>query len=557
MRLWVILLLSSLASAQLRPFGVTAVSAPVSNILLTQIANSPFTLSAAAAAVAGATAYTGTITGGGTNTDINFMAVISGFANAVNNGTFMVTASAVGTLTVSNPNGVLETHAGTATVYQSKACNNGITGTSYACLMNSSATGGTAIVGENDADNPAGAAGVPTCSGCTFVADGNFLNGASGHMNWFHSTVLPAGATSITINSTSGHSSANVRIYTGLSGALDVISAAETTNASSSILTTAPLTTTQTDLSLGWCKEGITTAAGMSPRGVWANGTDFPQPNDGTDTFVADVQNAVLSQFMATMSATSTQSYACGVVSYKSAVTGSAPTGNSPAFWVNGAGNANSTAASVANMQTGTYGGYTWVLTGSGGQTWTTACHHALSNNVTVNGVTYTPGTDPGTTGLSYVMDTNPATAFEAFNLPATGVASFVMSGWYFTPTFQTDAQRYAPAVIGDVGGTDEVDMGVRLGLIKVESNTNSSAGQAFADGVWGAFSMKYVNGGPFLMTLYDSTGASLGQQSATATSTANALTYWLGNQAAFGGTNATNQCLSNIEFGGAYPSLP
>jgi hypothetical protein len=73
-----------------------------------------YTLSAAANASGGNTVYTGT--------NLGFLVPgnklnIAGFANANNNGTpFTVVSSTTTTVTVNNPNGVAETHAGTATL---------------------------------------------------------------------------------------------------------------------------------------------------------------------------------------------------------------------------------------------------------------------------------------------------------------------------------------------------------------------------------------------------------------------------------------------------------
>ena len=75
------------------------------------------TLSAAAAASGGSTVYTGTITGGGTNNFVGLRFVISGMSAANNSGPegFLCTANDTTTLTLSNPIGAAETHAGTAT----------------------------------------------------------------------------------------------------------------------------------------------------------------------------------------------------------------------------------------------------------------------------------------------------------------------------------------------------------------------------------------------------------------------------------------------------------
>jgi uncharacterized repeat protein (TIGR01451 family) len=73
---------------------------------LTQVAN----------AAGGVTVYTGTISGGATNTLVGTTFIVTGFANAANNGTFVATASTNTTLTLANVAGVAETHAGTASI---------------------------------------------------------------------------------------------------------------------------------------------------------------------------------------------------------------------------------------------------------------------------------------------------------------------------------------------------------------------------------------------------------------------------------------------------------
>jgi len=72
-------------------------------------------LTKAANASSGTTVYTGTITGGGANAFAGYTFTVSGFDNNANNGTFICTASTTTTLTLSNANGVLDTHSATAT----------------------------------------------------------------------------------------------------------------------------------------------------------------------------------------------------------------------------------------------------------------------------------------------------------------------------------------------------------------------------------------------------------------------------------------------------------
>lgn len=110
------------------------------------------TLTAAAAASGGSTVYTGTVTGGASSALAGFTFVIAGFVtNAVNNGTFACTASSATTLTLSNPAGIAETHAATATpqgfvtattfTYDNSGEQNLVSGTTFAQVATVSGSG--------------------------------------------------------------------------------------------------------------------------------------------------------------------------------------------------------------------------------------------------------------------------------------------------------------------------------------------------------------------------------------------------------------------------------
>lgn len=104
--------------------GTFAVSGAISNATLLTVMGvaqaalttpAAITLSAVATASGGSTVYTGTVTGGGANAFAGLQFLVAGFANPLNNGTFVATASTATTLTLSNPNGVAITAAGSAT----------------------------------------------------------------------------------------------------------------------------------------------------------------------------------------------------------------------------------------------------------------------------------------------------------------------------------------------------------------------------------------------------------------------------------------------------------
>lgn len=82
----------------------------------TPVPGTAFVLTAVANASAGVAAYTGTITGGGSNAFAGRAFNVTGFAtNAVNNGSFVATASSATVLTLANAAAIAETHAAVAT----------------------------------------------------------------------------------------------------------------------------------------------------------------------------------------------------------------------------------------------------------------------------------------------------------------------------------------------------------------------------------------------------------------------------------------------------------
>jgi hypothetical protein len=96
-------------------------------------ASSPgsFTLTSVAASTGdpGTAVYTGTVTGGGSNAYEGYTFVVTGFDDAVNNGTFQCVASTTTTLTLNNQAAIADTHAGTAKAQEGTAVYTGtITG---------------------------------------------------------------------------------------------------------------------------------------------------------------------------------------------------------------------------------------------------------------------------------------------------------------------------------------------------------------------------------------------------------------------------------------------
>jgi hypothetical protein len=115
-------------------YTLTAVAASSPGVL---------TLSAAAVSAAGSQVVTGTFATGGSNGLAGYTVVIAGFVNAVNNGTFEISASTTTTITINNAVGIAETHAATATPDEGTAVYTGtITGVGTALTLSAAAVNG-------------------------------------------------------------------------------------------------------------------------------------------------------------------------------------------------------------------------------------------------------------------------------------------------------------------------------------------------------------------------------------------------------------------------------
>lgn len=106
------------APLTLVPYGTTLTTGEYS---VNPASIGTFAVTACGNASAGSTVYTGTFTGGTapytsgvSNGYVNFRFVVGGFANPLNNGTFLCTASGAASVTLSNANGVSQSATATA-----------------------------------------------------------------------------------------------------------------------------------------------------------------------------------------------------------------------------------------------------------------------------------------------------------------------------------------------------------------------------------------------------------------------------------------------------------
>jgi hypothetical protein len=116
--------------------GTSTTHLPTLTFPLTQaVANTAqtITLTSVAASSSSVAVYTGTVTGGGSNAFAGFIFIVTGFTDAIHNGTFFCTASSATTITLSNNSARGETHAATAS---SSVSNLGFIGTTAQGVAN-------------------------------------------------------------------------------------------------------------------------------------------------------------------------------------------------------------------------------------------------------------------------------------------------------------------------------------------------------------------------------------------------------------------------------------
>jgi hypothetical protein len=160
--------------------------APINATLVTVF--SPGTISSVAAAVSGSTVYAGSFSGAAGNAWAGFSFKISGFNNVPNNGTFACTASTATSLTLTNPNGVSETHVALANQIPQYTDLNVFPGISYSYEI-------TAVSGGVESADSLGIESSPVPFGPTPLAPE--LTGLDSFIVLASSTVTSTGATNL------------------------------------------------------------------------------------------------------------------------------------------------------------------------------------------------------------------------------------------------------------------------------------------------------------------------------------------------------------------------
>lgn len=449
---------------------------------------------------------------------------------------------------------------------QSVACTSGTTNAAYACTLSSTGSGHLIVILQNDADNP-GAPSAPTDGGDTFTQayTAGQANG-EGRTSIYYLCNSTSGKTSITINQASGHSAANVREYSGTAttSCLDAVISTTASNGSSTNMVSKTITATQNDLAIGGCSTGQSATASLAAVDMWGNGKDYPQSNDGTDSYAADILNAFPSLVTANISAAS-HNYGCFAALFKSAVAGSS-SGIQPNTYVDFAGISNGTTLSIANMSaTGSHGsdilwtGSTSPLTGI---TAATSCATNPVTPVYVNGTKYTTATN----GMAYdLSQANKNIIFTDFN----GTHASVAAAGFINMPNPSDATNPYTILGFTAGGLDRAELFIQNGAWGLETAGGDSSTQTFTYGTQYWWTMQYNAGGTHKLRLYScSSGCTVqgnwtqvgSEATHAATGSNNSGSFSNGRLGAEAGNPSITICQSAIRFdwtGTQYPMLP
>jgi hypothetical protein len=451
----------------------------------------------------------------------------------------------------------------------STTCNNTTGATTVVCTVPSTTAGSFLEITEEDADNPA-APSLPTGE-ATAVQDGTFPASANGRTTIFHVASSNGGVTTITGHpATSTHSSMNVREYTGVSSSapLDAITAGSTylSNVSTASPLTDTLSASQIDLVIAVCSEGSSANSHYVAGPGFGNIADFPQPNDATDTAAVDLLNGTKGQYTGYFTADS-HNHNCVLALYKSAVAGSAPSGDFPSVYADFENSTNGTTVTAAILAAGTHGG-PCQINGAGAGGWTltgaalivsTSGEKATVNTHTTQGTTYT-APDSGTRGLRYDPGNGGATANCALQTSQGTVTAGV---WWQSPATVPDTTTHSVLTVANPGN-DFAAISLVAGQSYMVCETfggDSAIHIAISASTWYRLTVQYIAGGTHSCAVYDASGTQVGS-TATHAATGNfkVTTVEVGNSHGGAGTVGNFAYVDNLVIdwlNNTFPILP
>jgi hypothetical protein len=298
------------------------------------------------------------------------------------------------------------------------------TGTSgsFGCLLATTTTGNALIVLENDFNGNT-TPSVPTGTGATFTQDCSVLQGAQiGRVLSFSAPNI-TGQTTPTITINPGASTATSVIVLEVSGLpasspFDACSPAFVNNGTATTWTSGSLAAAQTDLAFGCALIGTSATTAFTGGDVWGTFLNSPQAADAETFGCAPILNGLQTLFTGVGSSGASASYYGLVILYKSAVAGSAPSGNSVTAYSDFETSTNGTTVTAAILSAGSHGAAARTDAWAAGTGFTVATASQLNNATqnSTNGTAYPAGT--GTRGLAYNLATSPVQTVS-FTFPA------------------------------------------------------------------------------------------------------------------------------------------
>lgn len=379
----------------------------------------------------------------------------------------------------------------------------------------------------------AGTSTTPTMTGETFAQAASLVTAGQGSVEFWYATNTAGGQTVVTVKPAAGAShpaSAVVSEWSGIatSSALLGCSAAATAIGSSTQWFTQPGNgTAANDLAIGAVYDRASTSRTNTPDTGWTALQKSTNTSDGDEGFTQYLLNGIASQYTSRGVLSASGNYWAGTCAYKSAVAGSAPSGNQPTMYTGFENSTNGTTLTTAILLAGLNGGLDGVFsfTGASNFTVSTSAQQNNLNASSVNGSTYAAAT--GTRGIS--MTGTATTAIITFaDTPATLTTSIMFK----VPTADTVLHSFLTVTGNGSADYAAAQTGNNNSHIHLEclSGDSSDIDITTKIGSWLFAMVKYVKGGTHALRLYDTSGTQFGAEvTCAATGTTNPVSVGFG----------------------------
>jgi hypothetical protein len=272
-----------------------------------------------------------------------------------------------------------------------------------------------------------------------------------------------------------------------------------------------PASSAQIDLAIGTNRNWTNAAGTYAPTGNWTALEDAPATAAGGEGWTEYIVNGVKSQFSETATSAAVDSYRSAAV-YKSAVTGTAPTGNLTTGYCDFEAGTDGNTLTTALLQAGCHGAGAiagqWSFNSTGQTVCTAGQINSLSNTST-NGVTYA-----GTGTRGYCQDLTQNGPYISYTFAkAVNQASVLV---YIKTSTDVTSNTQSIAFITDGTGGDYAGLSIDAATNKwnLECKTTqpdfSFAPIASTEYI---LSVQYVASGTHTGKIYNSSGSLLGTQ--------------------------------------------